>query len=557
MKLITELSRNVQVSSNDSGNLFIEGIFSSAEIQNSNGRKYRKDILDRELNKITEKINGKCLWGELGHPECIFGDNEILTSNGWKYIKDVDINDVVATLNPNTKEIEYHKVNKKIEAPYKGLMYRFKGRQIDMSFTPTHRHLLFNRNDKSMFKTSKEIDECDTRLIRKSYIPKTGVWYGKDFDTILFKGLDKVYPSNFTHNVDIEIDMLTFIKFFGIWLAEGNVSKKFNNGIHITQNEGAKADLIRNILNEFPIEMKWHENNHNGKITFSLYDGRLANFLRPLGICYDKYIPDFIKELSPKYLEELIYWFGIGDGRGFLKEDCKKDIFSTSEKLIDDFHEIAFKCGISARKTVQYCKVDYKFADRIIKAENKSPLYFLKILSTNGIYTDDRFLKIEKEEYDGYVYCIEVQNHNFYVRNENSVSFFTGNSPDINLDKIAIMIESLGWDGDNICGKAKVIDTPMGQIAKTLIREGNLGISSRGLGTVNESDGYVNEDYCLITWDLVGEPSNHPSWIKGVYEGRDFNPPVIVVEPIIDINEAKSQYYKTIWQVLENISKTL
>lgn len=130
-------------------------------------------------------------------------------------------------------------------------------------------------------------------------------------------------------------------------------------------------------------------------------------------------------------------------------------------------------------------------------------------------------------------------------------------SPDINLDKIAIMIESLGWDGDNICGRAKVIDTPMGQIAKTLIKEGNLGISSRGLGTVNESDGYVNEDYCLITWDLVGEPSNHPSWIKGVYEGRDFNPPAIVVEPIIDINEAKSQYYKTIWQVLENISKTL
>ena len=61
----------------------------------------------------------------------------------------------------------------------------------------------------------------------------------------------------------------------------------------------------------------------------------------------------------------------------------------------------------------------------------------------------------------------------------------------------------------------------MGKIAKTLIKEGNLGISSIGLGTVGD-DEYVNEDFKLLTWDLVTDPSNNPSWVKGVYEDKEF-----------------------------------
>ena len=73
-------------------------------------------------------------------------------------------------------------------------------------------------------------------------------------------------------------------------------------------------------------------------------------------------------------------------------------------------------------------------------------------------------------------------------------------NPEINPDKIAILTTMLEWKGNDIYGKAKVLDTPMGKIARTLIKEGNMGISSRGLGTVAD-DGYVNEDFNLICWD--------------------------------------------------------
>jgi len=103
-------------------------------------------------------------------------------------------------------------------------------------------------------------------------------------------------------------------------------------------------------------------------------------------------------------------------------------------------------------------------------------------------------------------------------------------SPETQPDKIAILVEALEWKGNNVYGRAKVLNTPMGKIAQELVKQGRLGISSRGLGTVGE-DGYVNEDYKLITYDLVTDPSNHPSWVNGIYEAETFSTPVLKKDP--------------------------
>lgn len=97
-------------------------------------------------------------------------------------------------------------------------------------------------------------------------------------------------------------------------------------------------------------------------------------------------------------------------------------------------------------------------------------------------------------------------------------------NPEINPDKISILTTKLEWKNNDVYGKAKILDTPMGEITKTLVKEGNMGISSRGLGTVS-NEGYVNEDYNLICWDVVTDPSNNPSWVKGIYEGQEFFTP--------------------------------
>lgn len=131
-------------------------------------------------------------------------------------------------------------------------------------------------------------------------------------------------------------------------------------------------------------------------------------------------------------------------------------------------------------------------------------------------------------------------------------------NPEVNPDKIALRTVKLEWRGNDLYGKAKILDTPMGQIAKTLVREGQMGISSRGLGTVGD-DGNVNEDFHLITWDLVTDPSNNPSWVNGIYEGQTFALPgmarIKTGPSEEEIKEAQAVYFKHIWQVIEKIEK--
>lgn len=129
-------------------------------------------------------------------------------------------------------------------------------------------------------------------------------------------------------------------------------------------------------------------------------------------------------------------------------------------------------------------------------------------------------------------------------------------NPEVNPDKIALKIENLDWKGNNVYGKAKLLDTPMGNIAKTLVKEGAMGISSRGLGTVGE-DGYVNEDFHLITYDLVTDPSNKPSWVNGIYEGCEFTLPGGISEKDkVDerqIKEAQKVYFDYLLKTIDEL----
>lgn len=99
-------------------------------------------------------------------------------------------------------------------------------------------------------------------------------------------------------------------------------------------------------------------------------------------------------------------------------------------------------------------------------------------------------------------------------------------SPTINLDRVAMMIKSLKEDGKNYIGKAKIMDTPMGRIAKSLIDEGaGLGVSSRGLGSLKEEGGVqiVQDDFMLATAaDIVADPSAPDAFVRGVMEGKEW-----------------------------------
>ena len=98
--------------------------------------------------------------------------------------------------------------------------------------------------------------------------------------------------------------------------------------------------------------------------------------------------------------------------------------------------------------------------------------------------------------------------------------------PSINLDRVSHKIESLREDGNNFIGRAKILETPMGNIAKNLLDEGvRLGVSSRGMGSLKEKDGVnvVADDFMLATAaDIVADPSAPDAFVDGIMEGKEW-----------------------------------
>jgi hypothetical protein len=98
--------------------------------------------------------------------------------------------------------------------------------------------------------------------------------------------------------------------------------------------------------------------------------------------------------------------------------------------------------------------------------------------------------------------------------------------PTVNLDRVSHKIVSLKAEGSNFIGKARILSTPMGDIAKNLLESGvKLGVSSRGMGSIEEKNGanYVRDDFMLATAaDIVADPSAPDAFVNGIMEGKEW-----------------------------------
>ena len=122
----------------------------------------------------------------------------------------------------------------------------------------------------------------------------------------------------------------------------------------------------------------------------------------------------------------------------------------------------------------------------------------------------------------------EVSNYNKNFTKEKRAFGELGHpdGPTVNLERVSHMITDLYPDGKNFIGEAKIMDTPMGKIVKSLMDEGaKLGVSSRGLGSLQQKNGasYVKDDFYLATAaDIVADPSAPNAFVEGIMEGKEW-----------------------------------
>ena len=151
-----------------------------------------------------------------------------------------------------------------------------------------------------------------------------------------------------------------------------------------------------------------------------------------------------------------------------------------------------------------------------------------------SMYIEGVFLQGNIKNRNGRMYPMETLRREVGRYNENHVTpgralgeLGHPEGPTVNLDSVSHKIVSLKESGSNFIGKAKILNTPMGKIASSLIDEGvKLGVSSRGIGSLKptrEGVNVVGDDFMLATAaDIVADPSAPDAFVEGIMEGKDW-----------------------------------
>ena len=149
------------------------------------------------------------------------------------------------------------------------------------------------------------------------------------------------------------------------------------------------------------------------------------------------------------------------------------------------------------------------------------------------LYIEGVFLQSEIKNRNGRMYPFSVLEKEVNRYNEEYVKTSRAlgelghpDGPTVNLDRVSHRITSLSAEGTNFIGRAQIMNTPMGNIARSLLEDGvKLGVSSRGMGSIDKREdcGVVMDDFMLATAaDIVADPSAPDAFVNGIMEGKEW-----------------------------------
>lgn len=327
---------------------------------------------------------------------CYDDQTEILTENGWKYFKKLDNKDKVAQVQKDSRMLNYVKPNKIVSYKYQGTMARIKSLSMDLLVSPDHR--IYHSTEWNFYNKKNIWEIKSASLLAKKYfvIPRSCNW----------KGNSPRYVRIGKHKLDFE----TFVKLFGIWVSEGCTVKTGNRRFFVV-SQSPKSKDFQNIDNLFrSLKIKYIKCQSGKTVQFRIEDVNFYDYFVAFGKSGEKFLPNIIKNSTPKDLNSFFEWYVKGDGH--IKKNGAFHLVSKSERLIDDLQEVCVKLGLGCtkQKNKNYFRME---THRTKKGENK---WYSRIRPNNFSF----------QKYKGKIYCVAVPSGLILVR-RNGRTAISGN----------------------------------------------------------------------------------------------------------------------------------
>lgn len=342
---------------------------------------------------------------------CFSADTELLTGSGWKPIGDVTTADTVATLNDNT--LEFQHPTDVWSYDYDGQLLHIHSRFLDQLVTPNHR--LYVRRDHRDDWEWIEADAAPKSARHKAHAD----WHADDTGPFTVPGATQ---QNGIIQPHVIVDADAWAEFLGWYLAEGNAYRRIRGTcqaeVGLVQNEGPKADRIRDCLNRLPWNV-YERVDNRGRVRWTISNLSLYEHLAPLGKATEKRVPRYVMDWSARQINLFLdaYWLGDGTTKGATQINdttyTGTDVIATaSPGMADDLMELALRAGHRPQLTWQ--PGTHSYGDGVYQVTLGKPF---DMMAKSHDWVD----------YEGQVHCVTVPNGTVYVR-RNGKAQWSGNS---------------------------------------------------------------------------------------------------------------------------------
>jgi len=373
-------------------------------------------------------------WVKVNRYRCFDNETEILTESGWRLFEDLRPTDKVATMNVETRKLEYRIPQAHTRNWFDGKMTRIKSRRMDALVTPDH--CLWSKSGLTMKQWKyRPVFELRARG-GQTTIPQSFIHEGEEISTFTiqnanedFRHKDRPMNSPHTHAAD------DWLEFLGWFVSEGSLSLAGPNRnkyrIQIAQSRHVHPQKHRAILK--CLTALGYTIQTEGEGGFSLYNKSL--FFELANTCYEKKpclhcgkqrcshtkrVPEYLRHLTPRQIRIFLESYRLGDGT-IDRETAR--YFTSSGGLADDIQELIFLSGSTASIRKRPARENVFIKGRRVK--RTAPSFVISELQKRNIklYPSN----FSDQNYCGYVYDVSVAPHHSIFVRRNGLAFWSGN----------------------------------------------------------------------------------------------------------------------------------